>query len=117
MRSVLFTLTIFLAIAIKKCTEPKQDKIPACIQKRIDEIKKEARWNPPAEVYEYSYNGKTVYYFSSDCCDNFNSVVDENCNAICSPSGGYTGKGDGKCKDFNTTAKKIRLVWKDERTK
>jgi hypothetical protein len=115
MKSVLFTLTIFLAIAVKKCNEPKPDKLPSCIQQRIDEIKKEPTWNPPAEVYEYSYNGKTVYYFSADCCDNFNTVVDESCNTICAPSGGITGKGDGKCADFNSTAKKIRLVWKDER--
>ena len=115
MKSVLFTLTVFIVIAARKCNEPHQEKIPACIQQRIEEIKKETVWNPPAEVYEYEYNGKTVFYISSDCCDHFNTVIDENCNPVCAPSGGITGKGDGKCPDFNSMAKKVRVVWKDER--
>lgn len=104
-----------LTTAAKKCSNKNELKIPVCIQQKIDSIKKEERWNPPAEVYEYNYNGKTVFYFSSNCCDFFNTVVDENCNYICAPSGGITGKGDRKCDDFNANAKQVRLVWKDER--
>ena len=115
MKSVFFTLTIFLTIMAKKCNAPKQG-LPSCISKRIEEIKKQPQWNPPAEVYEYSYNGRRVFYFSSDCCDHYNTVVDENCNEVCAPSGGITGKGDGKCDDFKTNAKMVKLVWKDERT-
>lgn len=89
--------------------------IPACIQQRIDSIKNEPRWNPPAEVNEYTYNGKTVYLFSSPCCDFFNPVYGSDCNYICAPNGGFTGKGDGKCEDFNSTAKHVKLVWKDDR--
>jgi hypothetical protein len=87
----------------------------SCIQQKIDDIKKQPRWNPPATVNEYMYNGKTVYLFSSDCCDQYNMIYDNLCNYVCAPSGGITGKGDGKCEDFNTSAKHIRLVWKDER--
>lgn len=115
MKSILFTLTIFLAIAAKKCRREKTDSIPSCIQQKIDQIKKEPKWNPPAEVCEYSYKGKRVFYFSSNCCDQYNQVVDDNCNYICAPSGGLTGKGDRKCEDFNSSATKLRLVWKDER--
>jgi hypothetical protein len=115
MKSILFTITILLTVVAQKCNKEKEGKIPVCIQHRIDEIKKQPKWNPPAEVYEYNYNGKRVFYFSSDCCDNFDSVVDENCNYVCAPSGGITGKGDGKCKDFNANAKKVKLVWKDDR--
>lgn len=82
---------------------------------KINEIKKAPRWNPPATVNEYTYNGKTVFLFSSDCCDQFNMVFDSQCNYVCAPSGGITGKGDGKCDDFNTSAKHVRLVWKDDR--
>jgi hypothetical protein len=70
---------------------------------------------PPAQVYEYIFNGKTVFLFSSNCCDQYNMAFDEKCNYVCAPSGGITGKGDGKCTDFNAVAKEIRLVWKDER--
>jgi hypothetical protein len=114
MKSVLFTLVIILTIVVQKCTK-QEESVPTCIQSRIDQIKKEPKWNPAAEVYEYRYNGKKVYYFSSNCCDQYNMVYDEQCNAVCAPSGGLTGKGDMKCNDFNEKAEKVKLVWKDER--
>ena len=114
MKSFLFTLVIFLTIAAKKCGR-QNESIPACIQQKIDQIKKEPKWNPPAEVHEYIYEGKGVFYFSSNCCDQYNVVYDENCNYVCAPSGGYTGKGDNKCPDFNDKAKEVRLIWKDDR--
>lgn len=89
--------------------------IPACIRQKIDSIKAQPKWNPPAQVEEYLYNGKKVFAFSANCCDQFNPVYDENCNYICSPSGGIAGGGDGKCKDFFTNAKLVRVVWKDAR--
>lgn len=90
---------------------------PACILQKIDSIKRDHVWNPPAEIHEYENEGKKVYVISADCCDRFTTVVDSNCNYICAPSGGFTGRGDGKCRDFFTKAKHIRLVWKDERTR
>ncbi len=93
------------------------NSIPPCIQKKIDSIKQQPVWNPPAEIHEYDYNGKKVYVVSADCCDRFHTAFDENCNYICAPSGGFTGKGDRKCVDFFEKAKHIKLVWKDERSK
>ncbi|MES1215065.1 MAG: hypothetical protein ABUT20_06090 [Bacteroidota bacterium] len=89
--------------------------IPVCVQLRIDSIKREPVWNPPAQVDEYIYNGKQVFLFSSNCCDQYNILYDSLCNRICAASGGITGKGDGKCADFSSSAKHIRLVWKDTR--
>jgi hypothetical protein len=114
MKSLLFTLVIFGVIAAHKCTKEKES-IPSCIQQKINEIKKQPRWNPPAEVYEYRYQGKKVYYVTSDCCDNFNTVYDENCNYLCAPDGGITGKGDRKCADFTEKAERVKLIWKDDR--
>ena len=93
----------------------EQAAIPKCIQTKIDSLKKVPRFNPPAEVNEYTYNGKRAFLFSSDCCDNYNVLLDENCNYICAPSGGFTGKGDMKCTDFTEKAKLVKVVWKDER--
>jgi len=101
-----------------KCGDNKEKKttgaeaIPACVQKLIDEA---AKANPPATplaVDEYSYKGKKVYLFTADCCDFYNIAYDENCNPLCAPSGGFTGGGDGKCPDFDATAKKVKAVWK-----
>jgi hypothetical protein len=91
--------------------------IPACIQAKIDSIKKLPLWNPPAEIHEYEYKGSKVYMLSAPCCDFFTTVVDANCNYICAPSGGFTGQGDRKCPQFIVDAKKLRLIWRDERAK
>jgi hypothetical protein len=93
------------------------DSIPSCIRQKIDSIKKEPRYNPPAEVNEYSYKGKRAFLFSSDCCDFFNSLFDSGCNYMGAPSGGFTGRGDGKLPDFDKEAKLVKLVWKDPREK
>jgi hypothetical protein len=91
------------------------DSIPSCIQQRIDSIKKEPRYNPPAEVNEYSYKSKRVFLFSSDCCDFFDPLYDSACNYIGAPRGGFTGRGDGKVPDFDKEARHVKLVWKDPR--
>lgn len=109
---------IFLLLALpffnQTCNKSK-DSVPSCIQQKIDSIRKEPKWNPPAEVNEYTYEGKQVFLFSSPCCDQYNNLYDKDCNLICAPSGGYTGKGDNKCPGFAEKAKHVRLVWKDDR--
>ena len=117
-------MKFYLAIAflsltgsVQKCKKSNAAHIPACVQKKIDSLKAQPMWNPPATVYEYTYKGKTVYAFSADCCDQYNELLDDNCNYLCAPSGGFTGRGDGKCPDFAAEAKQVRLVWRDERDK
>ncbi|MGC4035367.1 MAG: hypothetical protein QM764_05345 [Chitinophagaceae bacterium] len=97
-----------------QCNKPV-DGIPACVISKIDSIKKEPKWNPPAEVKEYEYKNQRVFLFSSNCCDQFIMLYDGSCNYICAPSGGFTGKGDGKCSEFYKEAKFLKLVWKDDR--
>jgi len=87
----------------------------SCINRKINRIKSQRKWNPPAQVNEYIYKGKHVFLFSADCCDQFSELYDENCNLVCAPYGGISGQGDGKCNDFQTTAQFVRLVWKDDR--
>lgn len=91
------------------------DNIPACIQQKIDSIKKLPVGNPPVEIHEYNYAERKVYLISATCCDFLSIAVDSNCNYVCAPAGGFTGKGDRKCIDFLEKAKHLRLVWKDER--
>ena len=93
----------------------EKNETPVCVQQKIEEIKKEPKWNPPAEVNEYLYFDKKVYLFTSNCCDQYIMLYDGSCNYICAPSGGIAGSGDRKCTDFYTAAKHIRLVWKDGR--
>lgn len=110
-------LAVFLSgFLFLQCGKKNENSdVPACVQAKISEIKAQPKWNPPSEVAEYLYNGKRVFLFTSDCCDQYIQLYDENCNYICAPSGGITGHGDGKCADFYTTATFVRLVWKDNR--
>jgi hypothetical protein len=111
MKFVFFLLT--LPLFNDKCNN--KDTIPACVQQKIEQLKKDPKQNPPAEVNEYDYNDKRVFLFNSPCCDQFNNLYDSDCNLICAPTGGYTGKGDQKCPDFADKAKHVKLVWRDNR--
>ncbi len=124
MNKLVITITI-LGIILSNCKSndndinctPSPTSIPTCIQAKIDSIKNIPVWNPPASVYSYVYKNQTVYSFSVDCCDQYNVVYDANCKVICSPSGGITGYGDGRCSDFQKTATNETLIWKDNRKK
>jgi hypothetical protein len=105
----------FATIIINHQCSKRETGIPACIQKKIDTIMAAPKGNPPAQVSEYVYRGQHVFLFSGNCCDQFNVLYDGNCKYIGAPSGGLTGRGDGKCPDFNDTAKLVKLVWKDTR--
>ncbi|MGE5520319.1 MAG: DUF6970 domain-containing protein [Candidatus Dadabacteria bacterium] len=89
--------------------------VPPCIEQKINTIKAQPKWNPPAQVDEYMYKGQIVYLFSGNCCDQYNELYDASCTYLCAPSGGITGKGDGKCTDFSTAATLVRTIWKDNR--
>ena len=113
----IFLLCFAMNLLFAGCKKNGQNTTPECIQKRIELIKSQPARNPPAEIHEYLYNGKTVYLLSADCCDQYDELLDANCNKLCSPSGGIDGKGDGKCADFVQKARHIRLLWKDDRVK
>ena len=110
-----FLILLAFPVVLEKRCEKISNSIPACVQKKIDSIKAEPKWNPPAEVDEYAYKGQRVFLFTANCCDQFYMLYDGSCNYVCAPSGGFTGKGDGKCADFNENAKHVKLIWKDSR--
>lgn len=120
----LFAFLLVPFLSVSKCGHKKHstesrdttavnDSIPACVQKLIDEGNKERPPNAPLQVDEYIYKNKKVFLFTAQCCDQFNMLYDDSCKAICAPSGGFTGRGDMKCGDFDSTAKHIKLIWKN----
>lgn len=86
-------------------------EVPSCVQRLIDEASRENPPTTPVRVDEYIYKGKKVYLFTSPCCDFYNLLYDADCRRLCAPSGGIAGRGDGKCPDFDSTAKKIKEIW------
>jgi hypothetical protein len=88
---------------------------PLCIKTMIEKMKVEPVTNPPGKVYSYTYNNKTVYYVPAICCDFFSDLYNDSCIIIAHPDGGFTGRGDGKIKDFAEARKNEKLIWEDKR--
>ena len=112
-----WTLTLVMVFMLKaeSCHRQLQLRIPACVQDKIDAITQQPGFNPPATVHRYLYQDNYVYLITSNCCDQYNYVYDRDCNVICAPSGGITGKGDGRCTNFFQVATDETVVWKDPR--
>lgn len=87
---------------------------PSCIEDKIIEFKKNEVQNPPAQIWKWEDNGTSYFYVTSNCCDQYNYLYDENCNVVCAPDGGFTGNGDGNCPEFSSSIIKT-LVWQDDR--
>ena len=45
------------------------------------------------------YQGRVAYLIISPCCDQFNYLYDAQGRTLCAPSGGITGRGDGRCAE------------------
>lgn len=64
------------------------------------------------KIVMYEYNNKKVYLVTlKDCFDCFEELYDLNGKYLGAPSGGISGKGDGKMDDFNIKAKFIKNIY------
>lgn len=117
MRNVIKVLVICLLVSLVlfSCSKTDLNKpVPGCIEQMINDLKKKEVRNPPVSVWEWNVDGKTYYYITADCCDQYNVLYDENCNIVCAPDGGFTGGGDGNCPEFKGEILKT-LIWSDPR--
>lgn len=102
--------TIFILSALLSCESIHiVPGAPHCLKGLI-----RSSTQTPTQISSYRYNGNTVYLLIPDCCDQYISLYDENCNLICAPGGGFSGKGDGKCPDFYAKATDEKQVWKNK---
>ena len=90
------------------------DSLPVCVKVLIEKMKSEPVTNPPRKIYSYKYLGKKVFYVPAICCDFFSDLYNDSCRLMGHPDGGFTGKGDGSIKDFNTATDE-KLLWADSR--
>jgi hypothetical protein len=65
----------------------------------------------PIEIWQISYQGRPAFFFISPCCDRFNPLFSLSGENICSPSGGFSGSGDGKCPKPIDRGTEPRFVW------
>ncbi|MCS6991925.1 MAG: hypothetical protein NZL95_08700 [Chitinophagales bacterium] len=99
---------LVLTVSQQKCRE---ESVPLCIQQMIEDFSRQPPRHPPYSIYSYTYQGRTVYYVQPPCCDQLSKLYDADCNLICAPDGGITGRGDGRCPDFYTTRTHEQLIW------
>jgi hypothetical protein len=107
-----YILLALFAIPFMSASDCNNNKVPSCVKRWVDEPFNSVQPDAPMQIDEYIYNGKHVFLFTAQCCDRYNVAYDDQCNAVCAPSGGLTGKGDGKCPDFSSAATHVRLVWR-----
>lgn len=88
---------------------------PGWLQARIQAVLAERKRNPITRILSYRYRSQTVYFQSAPCCDQPSYVFDTKGRVLCQPEGGLTGKGDGKCPDFDKNKTEEKLVWQDPR--
>lgn len=108
-------LAVMLSSEFSGCEKKEASVIPSCVSDLIKDIEAAPVTNPSGSVWQYTYKGKTVYYIPSICCDIPSRLIDTDCKLICSPDGGFTGAGDGKCADFFSDRTDEKLIWQDPR--
>lgn len=110
MKKNIISLLIILSLLLSNCSNPTSpDDNPEWLESFL--LMREAENNSPLEIWQYKYLNKTVYYVIAQCCDQFNLLLDTNGKTICSPDGGFSGRGDGKCPDFRDERKNGKLIW------
>ena len=108
-------LFIAASSAVFTISTSAKDSYPAWVKTHIQRLHKGPLGNPAHSIWQYQYRGKTVYYVPPQCCDIPSALYDAKQKRICSPDGGMTGAGDGKCADFYQTRKAEKRIWQDSR--
>ena len=66
----------------------------------------------PRAVFELRYGDGVAYYVKAGCCDQLDPLIDARGVLLCHPSGGFTGRGDGKCPGPLPAPAERREVWR-----
>jgi hypothetical protein len=89
-----------IAQAPAKQVEPKaMSEQAATIKLRIAKFEAQLSKDRDTSITRIQYKGQPAYLILSPCCDHFNYLYDPHGNAICAPSGGIAGAGDGQCSE------------------
>ena len=66
----------------------------------------------PRAVFEVRHGDGVAYYVQAGCCDQLDPLIDARGVLVCYPSGGFTGRGDGKCPGALPAPGDRREVWR-----
>ena len=101
--------------ALVSCSDAGPESLPGWRTELIEQLESQPLANPPLSITRYEYQGQIVYYLPPQCCDVWSVLYDADGNIICSPDGGFTGAGDGRCPTFFAERKDELVVWRDSR--
>ena len=100
------------AVILISCSSSKKadNDYPSWVKQTISSFEKD---NAHAQILEYSYNEKTVYYISNcyQCPDAMDIVYDRENNKLCE-FGGFAGRNT--CPDFAQKATNKKIVWQNK---
>lgn len=85
--------------------------LPGWLQSRITRLEAATGSSLPGPIWQITHDGAPAYYFRAPCCDQFNELLDAKGRRLCSPDGGFTGRGDMKCPRPADAGTEARLVW------
>jgi len=107
---------VVLVLILAACGQTSQSGNPEWVDQLIKQFEQDLVGNPPLSIWQYEYDGQVVYFVPAHCCDIPSVVYDASGAILCSPDGGITGKGDGRCDDFFDQRTNEQLIWKDSRS-
>lgn len=106
---------LFLACSSSRQSgTPVGNELPACITDKIKRMDSLPEENAGRKLYRYRFEGKTVYYLTGPCCDQFSELFDSTCQLLGHPDGGFTGRGDGSLPGFKEQATEEQLIWSSQ---
>ncbi|MEZ5501035.1 MAG: VOC family protein [Steroidobacteraceae bacterium] len=100
---------------IAGCGAVAEESPPGFVSELIDKSSAAPVTNPPTSIWQYRFRDQLVFYVPPSCCDEPSALYDQDGRVICSPDGGLTGKGDGRCPDFFDERTEEKLLWRDKR--
>jgi hypothetical protein len=86
--------------------------VPEWLRIRLADYDAQTGAGAPRAVHALAYGSGTAYLVTAGCCDQLDPLIDSSGTLICHPSGGYTGRGDGKCPGRLPPADQQREVWR-----
>lgn len=85
--------------------------VPAWLIERIRGYEAASTREAPSQIWRLRHGGRRAYFVLSPCCDQYDPLWDEKGREICNPSGGFTGRGDGRCPRPVDVGTHVELVW------
>ncbi len=110
-----FLLIALLAGAAEAGAGEETADRPAWVDALIASFEAAPVANPPLSITRFTYHEATVYFVPARCCDIPSRLYDAEGTPLCAPDGGFTGRGDGRCRDFREERQEERLIWRDVR--